>query len=223
MEYLHSKKIIHRDLKPENILITTDKSIKLIPTKKSSEIGIELDEKMKKLSKSSININKPKNYPIPKICDFGFSKIIDFFTRSSFTMQVGTFFYKSPEVIKSSNYDFKCDVYSFGIIMFNLLTGKFGNIYSEQQVSEMSDLSKVEFHIASDKNFKPKIDNPKFFEKKKKYEKYIKLMEKCYEYEAKDRPNFEEIKFTLGNIIDELNNYKDFDDDNSENEKLINF
>lgn len=38
---------------------------------------------------------------------------------------LGTFVYMAPEVIKSGPYDEKCDVYSFGILLNELITGKY--------------------------------------------------------------------------------------------------
>lgn len=75
---------------------------------------------------------KPENIGFSKgmvkILDFGLSRM---FTRSKYSIrrtfkmsgETGTFRYMAPEVIKCKNYNEKIDVYSFGLIIWELLTG----------------------------------------------------------------------------------------------------
>jgi serine/threonine protein kinase len=69
---------------------------------------------------SSIEFNEIKNFEL-KLIDFGASKIFTKYKRN-FEDTVGTLYYCSPEVLKN-NYDFKCDIWSCGVLMFILLTG----------------------------------------------------------------------------------------------------
>lgn len=97
VQHAHQKGIIHRDLKPGNILVT------------------ELD-----------------GVVIPKIIDFGLAKVIDNAQRltdqSLFTgigQILGTLKYMSPEQASLDNRDIdtRTDVYSLGVILYELLTG----------------------------------------------------------------------------------------------------
>lgn len=95
VQHAHQKAIIHRDLKPSNILVT------------------EVDRK-----------------PAPKIIDFGVAKALTqkltadtMFTRVG--AMIGTPEYMSPEQALSSGEDIdtRTDVYSLGIILYELLAG----------------------------------------------------------------------------------------------------
>src|SRR5579883_359129 len=95
VQHAHQKAIIHRDLKPSNILVT-----------------------------------EVNNHPAPKIIDFGVAKALTqrltadtMFTRVG--AMIGTPEYMSPEQALSSGEDIdtRTDVYSLGIIFYELLTG----------------------------------------------------------------------------------------------------
>lgn len=62
---------------------------------------------------------------VPKILDFGIAKV---FNDKSFAFLTdnfkGTIMYMSPEQIKGSEYDFRSDIYSLGVVMFYSLTGQ---------------------------------------------------------------------------------------------------
>jgi serine/threonine protein kinase len=63
-----------------------------------------------------------------KISDFGLSRVLNE-NQDNKTKRVGTALYTAPEIVISTNYDQRCDIFSFSIIMFQILTKKIENIY----------------------------------------------------------------------------------------------
>ena len=102
MAVAHDMGVIHRDLKPENIMILERKD----------------DE----------------GHDIVKVCDFGIAKIADADdepsrkgTGAKLTtsgLVVGTPEYMSPEQARGEKLDARSDLYSMGIILYQLLTGR---------------------------------------------------------------------------------------------------
>ncbi|WP_240481304.1 serine/threonine-protein kinase [Sandaracinus amylolyticus] len=96
LEEAHSKGIVHRDLKPENIFLTN--------------LGGIAD--------------------FPKVLDFGLAKVTEREMRpgSLILTQEGMVFgtpeFMSPEQARGEKLDGRSDIYSLGVILYELLTGK---------------------------------------------------------------------------------------------------
>ena len=56
-----------------------------------------------------------------KLGDFGVSEVL----RTSLTLNapIGTFCYAAPEQVKASNYDYRIDIYSLGLVLYELANG----------------------------------------------------------------------------------------------------
>lgn len=59
---------------------------------------------------------------IPKICDFGTARIYS--SNLTLTQRLGTVNFMSPEIIRTSNYNEKVDVYDFGMILYEMNEGR---------------------------------------------------------------------------------------------------
>jgi len=95
MEYLHSynPQIIHRDLKSLNMLLSTP-------------------------------ISGPREEPLVKVSDFGLSRMKDAGAEADWgkmTTAAGTCHWMAPEVYTGCDYDEKVDIYSYAMILFEII------------------------------------------------------------------------------------------------------
>lgn len=60
-----------------------------------------------------------------KIADFGLSTFGPFNHRERLYDKCGTPCYTAPEVLRGQGYTLKCDMFSLGSIMFNMITGRY--------------------------------------------------------------------------------------------------
>lgn len=60
--------------------------------------------------------------PIPKLADFGLARIASEYTRPETFKGIQMFWYKAPEVWRQEKNTFKIDVYSVGLVFYQLLT-----------------------------------------------------------------------------------------------------
>ena len=78
---------------------------------KLENILIKYEDKEKKLFKI-------------KLADYGCSKILNSLSRNNCNTYIGTIQYMAPEILKKKEYNYKCDLWSVGIIIYNLVFGK---------------------------------------------------------------------------------------------------
>jgi eukaryotic-like serine/threonine-protein kinase len=97
----HEKRIVHRDLKPENLFITKDGRIKVL------DFGIA------KLLSSTFDSEAREAASIASMT-----------TQTRSGSILGTVAYMSPEQLRGKSVDHRSDIFSFGAILYEMLTGK---------------------------------------------------------------------------------------------------
>jgi serine/threonine protein kinase len=94
----------------------------------------------------------------------------------------------APEVIRNELYDSKVDIYSFGIIIWGVCTGKF----PYQNYSNTYDIKKLVLSGGRPSENLLSKNTP---------EKIIRLMRMCWDSNPSIRPNAEFIIMSLKNIL----------------------
>jgi len=162
MEYLHgcSPCIMHRDLKSCNVLL-------------------------------SKQIKSASDHPTAKVADFGLSRTVDNQnpTQGWMTRCVGTWRWMAPEVFSSNVYDHKIDVFSFGILMFEVLSQEIP--YTDVWPVNATVNPRIGLHII--KGHRPNIK----FVQPGCPSKVVHLMQECWAGAPHDRPSFSAVRQVL--------------------------
>ena len=112
LDAAHAKGIAHRDLKPENIFLARD----------------------------------PDGAQFPKLLDFGIAKLMapddDVRQKTGTGVPLGTPYYMSPEQCRGKNVDPRTDIYSFGVLVYRMLTATYpftGDDYMDLMIKQINE------------------------------------------------------------------------------------
>ncbi len=127
LEAIHHQGIIHRDVKPSNIFLVCD---------------------------------TPSTFSSIKLLDLGIAKSIGelpAMVETKTHQLTGSLHYMSPEQCRGQALDLRSDIYSLGLVVYEMLTGQraasahtIGEVLLEQQTRRISLLSHETFHFSSD-------------------------------------------------------------------------
>jgi serine/threonine protein kinase len=98
LQYAHESGVIHRDVKPGNILLTS-RSLQIVP---GETIPLDFD---------------------PVLTDFGLVRFLDSSRQTTIGQTAGTPAYMSPEQAMGLTTDGRTDIYSLGIVLYEMLSG----------------------------------------------------------------------------------------------------
>lgn len=138
----------------------------------------------------------------PKIGDFGLSKFFIEGTENELnqTLNVGTPIYMAPEVIENSHYSNKIDVFSYSIILYQLLTEN-EPYYDAERLNAFTLLKNVAGGVRP--TICPCEINSQF----------MKLLERCWSGDPDNRPSFIQIVKKYMDCKDEFFNDQYLDDE----------
>ena len=117
LEYAHERRVIHRDLKPANVKITPEGAVKVLDFGLAKALAGEPDGSSPSIA------NSPTISPTLTMRDTLAGVIL------------GTAAYMAPEQAKGKPVDRRADIWAFGVVLFEMLTG--APAFSGESVAEI--------------------------------------------------------------------------------------
>ncbi|KAG0583370.1 hypothetical protein KC19_3G131200 [Ceratodon purpureus] len=123
---------------------------------------------------------------VVKVADFGVARVQS--QSGVMTAETGTYRWMAPEIIEHKPYDKKADMFSFGIVLWELLTGKV----------PYADMTPLQAAVGVvQKGLRPTIP-------KNIHPKLVDLLQRCWKTDPSERPEFSETTLMLQEILKEV-------------------
>ncbi|KAG6390497.1 hypothetical protein SASPL_148232 [Salvia splendens] len=123
---------------------------------------------------------------VVKVADFGVARFQN--NGGVMTAETGTYRWMAPEVINHQLYDQKADVFSFAIVLWELVTAKV----------PYDNMTPLQAALGVRQGLRPELPT-------NAHPKIISLMQRCWEAVPSERPSFSDIRIELEALQQEVN------------------
>jgi serine/threonine protein kinase len=133
-------------------------------------------------------ITKSSDEPYIKVCDFGYTREF----QTAMTLGAGTSHWMAPEVTKSQAYTEKADIFSFAMIIYELMCRRvpFADIDPGKVPSLIMSGVRPGLTMSTASGIRPEIPGG-----------LSELMQECWAQDYEERPNFSMVKSKLEKIV----------------------
>ena len=132
-----------------------------------------------------------------KVCDFGLSKMRNHASMTMSQNSVGTPVYAAPEVLKGEKFSEKCDVWSFGVVLHELMTRKRPYAWLETPIQVMAGVAMGTLRLGN-------LAENGEGDGGDVSAGIAALQERCCAWDAEERPGFGEILDVLEHEYNQL-------------------